>query len=103
MEGFELQGLLIDVSTTFLQRQRIVELRIKGQHVQLHLLTIYHLYGIHHVLDELGIRGSRWVDTHHHLRLLGLLLVGTLRAHLLTIGINSVFANLISSHDGRCQ
>ena len=103
MERFELQGLLVDIRTTFLQRQGIIQLRVEGQHVQLHRLAIHFLLGVHHVLDKLGITRSRWMDPHHHLRLLWLLLIRTFRTHLFAIGVDRLFADLISSHDGRCQ
>ena len=103
MEGFQLQGLLVDIRATLLQRERIIQFRVEGQHVQLHRLTVHLLYGVHHVLNELRIRGARWVDPYHHLRLLGLLLVRTLRTHLFAIGVNRLLAHLISSHDGRSQ
>ena len=100
VEGFELQRLLVDVCPTFLQRQCVVQLSVEGQHVQLHGLAIHLLHGIHHILNKLRVRGSCRMDAYHHLRLLGLLLVGTLRLHQLTIGVDGLLAHLVGLHDG---
>ena len=103
MESFQFQRLLVNPRTTFLNGHSVVQLRIKRQHVQVHLLAIYRLDSIHHVLNELGVTRPRWMHTHHHLRLFGLLLVSTLSTHLLTIGIDSVTTYLVGSDNGSCQ
>ena len=71
--------------------------------MQLHRLAVHLLNGIYHILNKLRIRGSRWVNANNHLWLLRFLFIGALRPHLLTIGINSIFANLISRHNRRSQ
>ena len=43
------------------------------------------------------------MDADHHLGILGLLLVGTLRTHLFTIGIDRLLADFVGCHDGGCQ
>ena len=55
MECFQLERLLVDVRTAFLQRQGIIQLRVESQHVQLHQLAIHFLLGVYHILNELGI------------------------------------------------
>ena len=67
--------------------------------MQLHRLAIHLLHRVHHVLDELRIRGSGRVDANHHLGLLRLLLIGPLRAHLLAVGIDGILADLVRCHD----
>ena len=103
MESFQLQRLLVYPRAAFLHRHGIVQLRVEGQHVQLHLFAIDHLYGVHHILYELGVRRTGWMYPHHHLRLRGLLLVGTLRLHQVAVGVDGLLALLVGLHDGSRQ
>ena len=103
MESLQFERLLINPRTALLNGDGVVELRVKRQHVQLHRLAIHLLHGIYHILNKLRIRGSRWVNPDDHLGLLRLLLIRTLRAHLLTIGIDGILTQLIRSDDRRSQ
>ena len=55
MEGFQLHRLLINPRTTLLHGDRIIQLGIEGEHMQLHGLAIHLFHVVHHVLNELGI------------------------------------------------
>ena len=101
MEGFELETDFVNPRTSLLEAQGIVQLGVKGQHVELHLLAIHHLDRVHHILNELGVTGSGWVNPHHHLRLLGFLLVGTFGFHQFSIGIDGFLALLVGFDYGQ--
>ena len=103
MEGLQLEALLVDIGTTLLQCQRIVQLCVERQHVQLHRLSVNLFYGVHHVLNELCVTGSCRVNPDNHLRLLRLLLVGTLCLHLLAIGVDGLDALFVNFLDGQSQ
>ena len=102
VKGLQLERLLVDPRTALLNSHGIIQLCVKSEHVELHQMSVDFLYTIHHVLDKLRIRGSGGMHADDNLRFLRLLLVGPLGAHLLSIGIDSLFAYLISSHD-RCS
>ena len=103
MKRFQLETLLIDIRTTLLQIERIIQLCVECQHVQLHHLAIDFLHRIDHILNKLRIRGTCRMHPDHHFRLLRLLLVSTFGAHLLTIGVNGILAHLISIYDRSSQ
>ena len=68
--------------------------------MKLHLYPINYLDGVHHILNELSIRGTGRMDANDHLRLLRLFLVGALGLHLLAVGIDGILALLVSINDG---
>ena len=103
MEGLQFQRHLVNPRAALLDRDGVVELRVEGQHVQLHLHAIDHLHRINHVLNELGVRGTGRMHTHHDLRLLGFLLVGALGLHQLAIGVDGFLAHLVGLDDGSRQ
>ena len=100
VEGLQLQRLLVNPRAALLNGHRVVQLRVEGQHVQLHILAVHVLHRVHHVLNKLRVRGTGRMYPDDNLRLLGLLLVGALGAHLFTIGVDGVLAHLVGSHDG---
>ena len=103
VERLQLQRLLVDPRASALHAQRVVQLRVEGQQVQLHLLAVHHLPGIHHVLDELRVGGAGGVYAHHHLRLLRLVLVGAQALDELAVGVDGVHASLVCRLEGRRQ
>ncbi len=105
LEGFSEKILVLDQRDylTDPYHKLTIQLGIKRQHVQLHIRAIHILHSVYHVLDKLGVRCSRGVNTHHYLRLLGFLFVGALGFHLLSIAINGVLTCFIGCHDGSCQ
>ena len=58
MEGFQFHGLLVNPLTAALQGYRVVQLRVEGVHVQLHLLAFHHLLCVQHILYQLAVRRS---------------------------------------------
>ena len=101
MECLEFQRHLVYPRAPFLHTQRVVQLCVEGQHVQVHFLTIYVFHRIHHVLNKLGVRRSCRMHPDHHLWLLGLFLVSPFGAHLFTIGVDGIAPHLVGS-DYRC-
>ena len=58
VEGLQLEELLVDPSAALRHGGRVVEFRVKGGQVQLHLPAVNPLLGVQVVHDKLRVRGA---------------------------------------------
>ena len=95
MEGLQLHTHLVDPRATTLQRRRVIQLRIKRQHVQLDFLPVNSFLRIQHILNQLTIRRSGRMNTNDALRLILTLLIRRLFLLILLIAVQRCLASLI--------
>ena len=108
MEGFQLHGAFINPLSAFCGIGRRVELRVEGQHVQVHFLIAHRLHGLVHILDKHTVGRSCAMNAHHHLRLpqrllLLLLAAGSALLHRLLVAVDGIVAQLVVADEGRGQ
>ena len=71
--------------------------------MQLHLLAVHDFLRIDHVLNQLTVRSSGWVNTDHALRLFLTLFVGGLLLHVSLIAVQRSLTSLIGLLYGRYE
>ena len=103
MEGLQLHALLVDPRSAALQGDRVVQLRVEGEHMQLHLLAVHHLLRVQHVLYQLAVARSGRVYADDALRPVLALLVGGPLLRVLLVAVQCGESRLVSRLHGRHQ